>query len=283
MTETQLEVATAPEELYLDLLMKCLTRYVFEERYRPIEPERDSIRRLVYAPIERALSSRDLALVRRARFDPAARAIGKDWPAEAETMIGLKRLENLRYCISDVLRNKVPGDLIETGVWRGGASIFMRGVLKAYGVADRAVWAADSFQGLPRSDEPGSHPSDRGHRLWAASRLGVPVEEVKANFARYGLLDDQVRFLVGWFRDSLPDAPIKRLAVARLDGDLYESTMDALRPLYPKLSVGGYLIVDDYGDIDACRQAVHDYRSEQGIGEEIQWVDDNCVFWRRQG
>ena len=74
---------------------------------------------------------------------------------------------------------------------------------------------------------------------------------------------------------------MRRLALLRLDGDLYESTMDALVHLYPKLEPGGYLIVDDYGDIPACRQAVHDYRSRHGITEEIEPIDWTGVFWRK--
>ena len=111
--------------------------------------------------------------------------------------------------------------------------------------------------------------------------LAVSVDEVKANFERYGLLDDQVRFLKGWFKDTLPATPIKQLAVARLDGDMYESTMDALGALYPKLSPGGYLIVDDYGAVPACRQAVEDYRTKMGIKEPVQDIDGLGAYWQR--
>ena len=103
----------------------------------------------------------------------------------------------------------------------------------------------------------------------------------RRNFERYCLLDEQVRFLKGWFSDTLPDAPIEELAVVRLDGDLYESTMDGLVNLYPKLSPGGYCIIDDYGHIDACRQAVDDYRSAHGIEEEMLVIDGAGSYWRR--
>ena len=148
----------------------------------------------------------------------------------------------------------MPGDLIETGVWRGGAAIFMRGVLAAHG-DPRTVWVADSFQGLPKP-EPRSIPGRRGRRALAAGLLAVSLDEVKANFGRYGLLDDQVRFLPGWFRDTLPTAPIERLAVLRLDGDLYESTIVALESLYPKLSPGGFVVVDDYALVPAGRRSM---------------------------
>jgi O-methyltransferase len=186
----------------------------------------------------------------------------------------------LHHCIRDVLQRGVPGDFIETGVWRGGATIFMRAALEAYGDTTRRVWVADSFKGLPPPDP--RFPADTGNTLWSDSRLAASVDQVKANFARYGLLDDRIRFLVGWFRDTLPNAPIDQLSIVRLDGDLYESTMDGLRSLYPKLSVGGYLIIDDYRvEALGCRQAVDEFRAEHDITEPIQVIDWAGVFWQR--
>ena len=163
----------------------------------------------------------------------------------SHTMVGRKRLNNIQTCIETVLDDDIPGDFLEAGVWRGGSCIFMRGVLAAYGIADRTVWAADSFEGVP----PPTHPQDEGIDLSVGVLpvLAVPLEEVQALFKRYDLLDAQVRFLKGWFKDTLAAAPIERLAVLRLDGDLYESTMDGLVHLYPRLSTGGYLIIDDFG------------------------------------
>jgi hypothetical protein len=197
-------------------------------------------------------------------------------------MIGMERMANLRHCVEEVLAMGVPGDLIETGVWRGGATIFMRGILKAHGVQDRRVWVADSFEGLPRPDVA-KYPADTGdqHHTYNAL-LGVSLEQVKSNFERYGLLDEQVCFLKGWFKDTLPEAPIEKLAILRLDGDMYESTMDSLTHLYPKLSVGGFLIVDDYGiESPGCLQAVEDYRQAHQILEPIQRIDWGGVFWQR--
>jgi O-methyltransferase len=194
-------------------------------------------------------------------------------------MVGLRRLGNLEHTIRDVIEQGVPGDLIETGVWRGGASIYMRALLEAYGERGRKVWVADSFQGLPKPED--GRDEDAEDALWSVSFLAVPQEKVAANFARYGLLDDQVRFLPGWFSDTLPTAPIEQLAVMRLDGDMYDSTMVALRSLYPKLSVGGYVIVDDYHAIRGCKQAVDDFRAELGITDELHQVDWTGRYWRR--
>jgi O-methyltransferase len=271
-------------QLYLDLMKKCLTRFIFPQTYRPISnrPSRSfhPIAWAVYPLVASVLARGKLKLFRYAPFDRVARTNGEDFPAEAETMIGLKRLENLQYCVTEVIRKNVSGDLIETGVWRGGASIFMRAVLKAYGDRTRIVWLADSFEGMPKPD--GRYQQDVSDRLWEMNEiLGVSLEQVQAYFTRYVLLDEQVRFLVGWFKDTLPTAPVKHIAVLRLDGDFYSSTMDALQSLYPRVSPGGYVIIDDYGWIPHCKQAVEDFRAEHKITEPIQQIDSSGVFWEK--
>jgi O-methyltransferase len=275
------------QHLYLDLMKRCLVNMIYPQSEEvPPPPTATGVRgrlsrallRLPSSP-QGWLSQRD-AQGKLLPRDTRNRMEGRIWPLVAHTMIGLKRLDNLEFCIEKVITAGVPGDLIETGVWRGGATIFMRAVLKAYDVTDRYVWVADSFEGLP-PPEGDKYPHDVGDRLHEARELAVSLEEVKANFERYGLLDDQVRFLKGWFRDILPAAPIERLAVLRLDGDMYESTMDTLVNLYPKLSEGGYVIVDDYGAIPACRQAVNDYRSANAITEKIRNIDWTGIFWQK--
>jgi len=213
-------------------------------------------------------------------FDRVAREIGKDWPSQAHSMIGHKRMLQLQRAAEWVIDRGVPGDFIETGVWRGGASIMLRAILKAWDVTDRRVWVADSFAGLPRPD-PERYPADRDDILHSYPALAVSIEAVRANFARYDLLDEQVVFLKGWFRDTLPTAPIEKLAILRLDGDLYESTMDALSALYDKVSPGGFVIVDDYGAFPNCRAAVADFRGKRGIEDRIHDIDGTGVFWQR--
>jgi hypothetical protein len=262
--------------LYLDLMKRILTNWIYGDAERKVVKFPPTLDRGVAEKV-RALGAQ-ISIPQ--PFDPRKRETGRDCPQNAHTMIGLKRLDNLQFCIQDVLANEVPGDLIETGVWRGGAAIFMRAVLKAYEINDRSVWLADSFEGLPAPNVE-KYPQDADSPLHLFKELAVPLERVKTNFDRYGLLDEQVKFLPGWFRDTLPRAPIEKLAVARLDGDMYESTMDALENLYPRLSVGGYLIVDDYGTVAACQQAVHNYRDAHRIDEEIMPIDGWGVYWRR--
>ena len=109
---------------------------------------------------------------------------------------------------------------------------------------------------------PAKYPADYGDPHHSYHQLVVSRQDVEANFRQYGLLDDRVVFLEGWFKDTLPAAPVERLSVLRLDGDMYASTMDALESLYPKLTAGGYAIIDDYGAVAACRQAVDDFRAK---------------------
>ncbi len=255
--------------LYLDLMKRCLVNWIYmdgnlQKQYFMNQLNQDEKLKspLVFD------------------FDPEERIKGRDWPENAHTMIGFERLDNLQFCVEDVLAKDIPGDLIETGVWRGGATIFMRAILRVYGVQNRSVWVADSFQGLPPPN-PEKYPADMGDIHHTYKELATSLDQVQANFARYGLLDEHVRFLKGWFKETLPGAPIEQLAVLRLDGDMYESTMDALVSLYPKLSSGGYLIVDDYGSVLGCRQAIHDYRAAQGIQDEIMPIDGLGVYWQR--
>ena len=246
--------------LYLDLLKRSLTNTLFE-----VEPDADA-----------ELEARYVADFTRHYIK-----------GPAISMLPLARLDNIEVCVRDGIRHGVPGDLIETGVWRGGATIFMRGLLKACGVPDRTVWVADSFEGLPEPDAerfPLEAKAHQGPIMTRAYRhFAAGLDDVQRNFRAYGLLDRQVRFLKGWFRDTLPEAPIERLAVMRLDGDYYESTMDALVNLYDKLSVGGYAIIDDYGEDSwtYCRKAVDGFRKARGITDPLIRVDSKCYYWRR--
>jgi hypothetical protein len=214
-------------------------------------------------------------------FDPALRADGRDWPTEAVTMVGMKRLENLEQCCLTAVRDRIPGDFAETGVWRGGCGILMRAVLAATGNLDRNVWFFDSFQGLPEADSA-VFPKDAGDIHASFSRyLGVSLDEVKANVLRFELLDERVRFVPGWFRDTVPNSEIQSISVLRLDGDMYESTWIVLSHLYPKLSPGGFVIIDDFGAIPGCKAAVDDFRTRYSISSPINQVDWTGIFWRK--
>lgn len=247
------EGTTVCRDLYLDLLKKILTGTLFGR-----QPE---------------------------ATDSAAELISHYGNRATVTGLPVRRLNHIQSCVAEILSHDVPGDFIETGVWRGGATIFMRALLKAHRVHNRWVWVADSFEGLPEADEklfPNEAAFLRREITRDFKRLAVPIEEVKDSFAAYGMLDDQVRFLKGWFKDTLPHAPIGKLSLMRLDGDFYESTRDALTNLYDKLSVGGMVIIDDYGEDDFdCRRAVDEFREQRAIKDPLMAVDSRCYWWRR--
>jgi hypothetical protein len=253
--------------LYLELLKKCLTNYIYDDDLDLMRGES-----AVDPETGRAVTVKPAPVIQENKY------YGSMWPSRAHTMIGIPRLNNIQYCVEHVLRHNVPGDLIETGVWRGGATILMRGILKAHGVTNRVVWVADSFEGLPVADYT-RYPRESNVDFHMMGELAVSLDEVRKNFERYDLLDDQVRFLKGWFSDTLPKAPIDRLAVMRLDGDMYESTMDALVNLYPKLSPGGFVIIDDYNAVQSCNDAVDDFRKGAGIGAELSLIPAAGAFW----
>ena len=213
------------------------------------------------------------------KFDRGERAPGTLGPTTAHTMVGVDRLRNVRDLVQTALDENIPGDFIETGVWRGGCCILMRGILAANGVRDRKIYVADSFTGVP-PPKADLYPVDRGSRLHLHRELAVPLDVVKANFDRYGLLDEQVIFVEGPFCDTLAFLECGRFAVIRLDGDLYESTYVALQHLYPKLSPGGFVIIDDFGVVPECRQAVLDYRKRFEIEAAMHEVDRSGIWWR---
>jgi hypothetical protein len=244
--------------LYLRLLRRCLVRDLLPDQ--SFDPPY----------IDRSLPySREL------------RESGLDWPTEAETMVGMKRLKNLEECCISAMNDAVPGDFVETGIWRGGCGILMRAVLAAAGDTERKVWLFDSFEGLPKPDTD-SFPNDKDDQLWTfSSYLGVSLEQVKANFERYEVLDNRTIFVSGWFRDTVPQAGVSSISVLRLDGDMYESTWLVLRHLYPKVSRGGFVIIDDYGAIPACKAAVDEFRNTYSVEGPMTQIDWTGVFWRK--
>jgi O-methyltransferase len=273
-------VPSSPSELYLDLLKRVLTRtIVARSRERHALRPAVASRRLLHRVLGSVLDPLNLELVRVVPGGPndyiESGHAACNRAEDAETMVGTKQLDNLQACVTNVVQNGVPGDVLEAGVWRGGMPILMRAVLKVIGDSTRKVWVVDSFAGLPQPDR--THDSFG----WRAGDMAVSLDEVRGNFAKYGLLDDQVSFLKGFFCDTLPTAPIPALSILRIDADLYESTKDVLIHLYPRLSPGGFAIFDDYLNLKDCRRAVDEYRAAHAITDEIHAIDTRAVYWQK--
>jgi hypothetical protein len=208
------------------------------------------------------------------------RSAGMDWPLHGLTMVGLARLDDVQACVESLVADGVDGDLIEAGTWRGGAAMLMRATLDSLGDDAREVWLADSFQGFPAVEREDEGTYDLDADLARCDYLAVPVEEVEQSFARLGL-DHGLRFVPGFFEDTLPRLADRRWALVRLDGDTYDATLFSLEMLYPSLSAGGYLIIDDYFQLEPCRAAVDDFRQRSGITEPIEQIDWSGARWRR--
>ncbi len=197
----------------------------------------------------------------------------------AHTLIGRARLDQLQQAVETVLDENIPGDLLEAGVWRGGAGILMAAVLASRGNTSRWVWLADSFRGLPTATDSHDRDFEMGAELLPI--LAVSEAQVRQLFERYDLWSGRVSFIPGWFQDTLAAAPVGPLAVLRIDADYYSSTSEALMGLYERVSTGGIVIIDDYGLLPPCRAAVDDFRRARGCVEPLQVIDGHGVYWRK--
>jgi O-methyltransferase len=287
LTDERLSTRLAPAnpgdnlpDRYLDLVKRTLTRALIvgsDERHS-VYPTKPLLQKS-WPAVNRFLRQKGFEVVR-TRPASADDYLESGYAAtnrleDAETMLGLRQFDSMQQCIRDVVANQVPGDTLEAGVWRGGMAIFMRAALVAYGAGDRKVWVADSFAGLPAIGAAESYP-------WKRGEMAVSLEEVQANFLRYGLLDENVRFVKGYFSETLAASPVDRLSILRADADLYQSTVDILDALYDRLSPGGYAIFDDYHNLPDCRRAIDEFRSRRAITEPLVTIDRRAVLWKKE-
>eukprot|EP00928_Gymnodinium_smaydae_P039138 TRINITY_DN26804_c0_g2_i2.p1 TRINITY_DN26804_c0_g2~~TRINITY_DN26804_c0_g2_i2.p1 ORF type:complete len:955 (-),score=107.63 TRINITY_DN26804_c0_g2_i2:20-2884(-) len=207
------------------------------------------------------------------------------WPRHALAMSGTEALWNLANLLLRVQARSVAGDFVETGIWRGASGILARKIWDALGESSRAVWGLDSFQWLPPPDP--AYPKDRGDRHHAQPRKHSVLTEnagwdaVRASYRRFGInVDDDAQrthLVKGWFNETVPRVAhnISSIAVLLLDGDMYQSTWEALIGLYDRVSLGGFVVVDDWS-LGGCRKAIDDFRDCIGATEPM-------LFFRAAG
>jgi O-methyltransferase len=224
----------------------------------------------------------------RGYFDPYKRERGQDWPLHAETMVGARRLAKVRELIDEVAGN-VRGDFIECGIWRGGVCILAATWDQLFDDGMHVV-GFDSFEGLPAAGfYQQDDPDDPHHKV---DVFRVDEGDVRRNFSKYGVHPRQYSLIKGWFRDTIPPWVQQRnrdtngwpgIRILRVDGDMYEGTMDPLKHLGPLVNSGGYVIIDDYGDVRECRRAVHDFMDGYYGREQPELIefDHTCVYWRQ--
>jgi O-methyltransferase len=275
--------------LYLELLKDILVNNIYG-RFEYIAPLQQSSSRMrslgfillgvirLFKFFRREKSLEGYPLITKS-FDHTSRNHGHDWPAYAYTMVGRKRLDHLQLCLDTIEQDGIPGDLVETGIWRGGVCIFMTGYLKIHGVGNRTVWGLDSFEGLPKPNAE-DFPADKGDKHYTHRELRVDLESVRENIRVFGLLDDKIRLVKGFFSQTIPKLPVQKIAILRLDGDMYESTMVVLNNLYSKVAPGGFIVIDDYS-LKNCRMAIDDFMRMNEIVEPVSAIDEYSAYWRK--
>lgn len=224
------------------------------------------------------------AIMDRMRRRAAAPAIPQDIDPESArifrsvqpyTMVGAERTFALIQAVRHVVSANVPGDIVECGVWRGGSMMAAAYALQSLGRCDRDLYLFDTYSGMTAPTEVDTNAIGEsaatlmGGSVWAHASL----EEVQGNLARTGYDMRRLHFIRGRVEDTLPGAAPERIAILRLDTDWYESTRHELTHLYPRLSPGGVLIIDDYGHWQGCRKAVDEYFSTSGIRILLHRVD----------
>ncbi len=234
----------------------------------------------ILTPLDKLLRLRNFGIFKIKKIETEKRLNGYDWPAKAKTMVGLNRLNNVEFCVNSILKDNIEGDFVETGIWRGGVIILISALLEEREINNRYIWAFDSFQGLPKPN-PEKYPIDRGNNLYKINLLAASLEEVYNNYKEYNISTERVIFNKGWFKDTLPNNEVNKISLLRLDGDLYESTILSLKHLFPKVTKGGYVIVDDYNAFPFCKKAVDDYRIIMGIEDCIIKIDKEAIYWRK--
>jgi len=211
-------------------------------------------------------------------FQPIARKYGLDWPPMGYTMVGTARLENFRAAIEEVNRKKIPGDVMELGVWRGGAMIMATAVSKEYksmgGTMDRRMYVLDAFEDIPASS-------------YGVSRAFLFNTEAAVidHFKTYNAYDSNVHFVRGLFKNTVPkmatDDSIQQIAVLRVDGNFYDSYQDSLYYMYGKVPVGGIVIFDDVMSHKAVMRCWLDFKADHGLPEELNRIDVHSAWFRK--
>jgi O-methyltransferase len=240
----------------------------------------------------RALEHAGLLIRRRPRVNAIIRRLGyvqqrttdidpAFWSAfemsRPNTMTSLERMYAIWISASYVVENEIEGDFVECGVWRGGSAMMMALALKHFGDATRQVHLFDTFAGMT---EPSDRDSLEVHRRWRVAQRDnhndwcySPEERVRSNMALTGFDPRRVVFVKGPVEETLPRHAPESVSLLRLDTDWFDSTFHELVHLYDRVSIGGVLILDDYGHHAGARAAVDTFLSERGVPLLLSRID----------
>lgn len=248
-----LDVGTSP---YIDLLLKTMVGVPLGGSYNPT-----NVGKLL-------------------KYNDRQRTYAQDYPPFGYTMIGKRRMDNLRASIEEVNRNGIEGDIVELGVWRGGAMMFAAGVGQESN-HQRDIHLFDAFGTI---DE---YNSDGHGDVKKRDFLSVPLNEVQEAFEYFNLDGPHIHYHVGLFKDTVPkwkkEYPNRAIAVLRIDGNFYDSYQDAFYYLYENVPIGGIVILDDLSSYQpAVLRFWQDFVKDQGIVEEPVNIDGGAKWFRKK-
>lgn len=219
-----------------------------------------NLRATAIATAQRELSKRGFNVLWAPRSDMPSRFWELHERCHTHSMTGPERLYAMHEAVRYVHARDIPGAIVECGVWRGGSAMMAALTLLQLRDTSRKLWLYDTFRGMPRPgardvDINGSAAQDRWVENWCAASVG----EVKRNLVSTGYPVQQVVYVDGMVEETIPESSPEEIALLRLDTDFYESTKHELEHLYSKLTSGGVLIIDDYGNWQGARRAVDEY------------------------
>jgi hypothetical protein len=201
------------------------------------------------------------------------------------TLLTKANLDDIHQQAQQVLVDGIDGDFFEAGVFRGGVAILLRAIQCESQQSHRRVWAADTFAGIPSPDFERETAVEIVSFLAMklAGAFTASVAEVRKNFSRFGLLDENVRFVEGNFDDTFPEITDIKLSLLRLDCQYGHSSTTVLEHLYPCLSVGGILLMNDYGydQYWGAKKAIDEYRARYDIHAPIQ-IKGATGYWKKE-
>ena len=246
--------------------------------------------------IKKVLEERGYKIVRSSSFYPADIYRDREFikiykVCKTYTMASLQRSFALYKAIEYILRNKIEGDLVECGVWRGGQAMIMAFTLLKEGDTKRKIWLYDTYAGMSKPagidirvtdgmsvEEKWRKANKDEYNKWCYS----PVEDVKKNLFSTGYPRKNIEFIKGNVERTIPGQVAKKISILRLDTDWYKSTRHELTYLFPRLSFGGVIIIDDYGYWEGVRRAVDKYVRENNVKIFLVYCDNACVLGIKQ-
>lgn len=197
------------------------------------------------------------------------------------TLTSMERMYTLYKAVAYICKNKIPGDFVECGVWKGGSVMLIALTLMKIGDSERSIYMYDTYQGMVEpTDVDVNYANVTAKEKWDATShdLGStwcysPLDDVRRNVISTGYSEDRFIFVRGKVEETMPGTLPPSVSLLRLDTDFFESTYHELLHLYPLLSKGGVLIIDDYGHWKGSKEATDKYISEQNLMLFLNRVD----------